>query len=83
MSTPVKTKLVQAEPYSSQKTFKFRERMKRGAAIADALPKFMGAQEAAAKLGISDTMLRRTECIALAKIEEKIREMCAAEGGEI
>ena len=69
--------------YSSQKTYKFRERMQRGAAIADQLPKLMGAKECADKLGISDTMLRRIECQALAKIEEKMREIFAAKGGEI
>lgn len=65
------------------KSFKVKERLKRGQRIADQLPKMMGLQEAADKLGVSGTYVRRVECLALAKLEERMRELLAKEGGKI
>jgi DNA-directed RNA polymerase sigma subunit (sigma70/sigma32) len=58
-----------------QKSFGFREQMKIGARIADALPKTMGLKECADALGLSDTMVRRIECQALFKIQKRMKEM--------
>jgi len=55
-----------------QKTFGFKQRMRIGAAIADQLPKLMGAQECAKVIGISPQMLRRIECEALFKVRMRM-----------
>lgn len=51
------------------------ERIRIGAALADQLPKAMSAKEAAAKLGISTQALRIQECLALYKLQKRLREI--------
>jgi DNA-directed RNA polymerase sigma subunit (sigma70/sigma32) len=58
-----------------QKTFAFREQMRIGAAIANQLPKRMGLKETAKKMGMSDTMIRRIECQALFKVQQRLSAM--------
>jgi len=49
-------------------------RMRIGGAIADALPKHKSLDEVAAIVGISGTMVRNIECLALWKIQQAMRE---------
>ena len=57
---------------NSQKTEGFRNQMRIGARIADELPQQMGATECAKIFGISTTMLRRIECLALFKVQARL-----------
>lgn len=64
---------------NTQNTVAFKMQMKIGAALADKLPKLMGLQEAADKMGMSYQMLRRIECQALYKIATRMKAAVADE----
>jgi hypothetical protein len=64
----------QAPTSDYQKTFGFKQRMRIGAALADQLPKRMGARECAKLIGVSTQMLRRIECEALFKVRMRMIE---------
>ena len=58
-----------------QQSFGFRQQMRIGAQIANALPKLMELKQCANALGLSETMVRRVECQALFKIQQRLKEM--------
>jgi hypothetical protein len=73
------SKLKNNRKTDTQKTVAFKAQMKIGAALADQLPKLMGLQEAADKMGMSYQMLRRIECQALYKVATRMRAAAANE----
>lgn len=66
-----------------QKTFGFRQQLKLGQAIANQMPKMMPARECARIMGLSETMLRRIECQALAKVALRVQEAMFLDGIEM
>jgi len=52
-----------------------QERIRVGAKIANALPKMAGLQEVADTLGISTTAVKNIECLALWKIQHRLKEL--------
>jgi hypothetical protein len=56
----------------THKTPGFRDKMRIGAALANKLTPLMTPTECARKIGISTTMLRRVECLALFKIQARL-----------
>jgi hypothetical protein len=69
------TKQQRKKPVPYLQTFGFREQMKAGQRIADALPKRMGLKETAKALGLTQTYVRRIECLALFKIQQRMKEL--------
>jgi hypothetical protein len=63
----------------SRKSHGFREQMRIGAALANNLTVVTPLSEAAAKIGISKTMIRRIECRALYKVACALKAMRAQE----
>lgn len=57
---------------NSQKTPGFKNQMRIGASIADALPQMFSVQDTANALGLSATMVRRIECQALYKLRARM-----------
>ena len=62
---------------NSQKTEGFRTKMRVGAAIANQMPTLMSPTDCAKIMGISTQMLRRIECLALAKVSARLQEIKA------
>jgi hypothetical protein len=59
----------------TQKTFSFREQMRAGAAIADQLPKAMTLKQVSEATGLSRTYIRNVECLALYKLQKRMKEL--------
>ena len=64
---------------NSQKTSGFLDKIRIGAGIANQMPQRMGASECAAAFGISTQMLRRIECLALFKVQARLKELAGQE----
>lgn len=61
---------------ASRKTKGHRDKMRRGAALAAALGEPLVPLSVAAKrMGISGTLLRNIECLALAKVADRLKEI--------
>jgi len=52
-----------------------RERLRAGAVIADRLPKYKTLEETATAIGISQTAVRDIECLALWKIQHRLKQL--------
>jgi len=57
----------------TQQTVAFKQQMQIGARIADQLPKKAELGEVARALKLSDTMVRRIECQALFKVQQRLK----------
>lgn len=51
------------------------ERLRKGARIADQLPKKMSLPEVAEAMGLSESGVRKIECLALWKISHRLKEI--------
>lgn len=56
----------------TQNSFKMKLRVQRGQQLRAMLTEVKSVAEVAKELGVSEQYVRRTECIALAKLEEKL-----------
>ena len=56
------------------KSVALKQRLHEGARIADQMPKLMTLDEVAAKLGLSTKYVRRLECLALYKVQARLKE---------
>lgn len=63
------------KPTNSQQTPGFRDQIKLGQQMANSLTPLRSRADVGAELGISGEMVRRIECLALAKIAHRMRAL--------
>lgn len=64
---------------SNKRSFAWKQSIREGAALANQLPIRMGLKDTAKAMGLSQTMVRRIECQALAKVAHRLKELLAQE----